>query len=48
MNFDPIQFIYNLKYMGVGMAGILVVMAAIMGVIFVLGRIPTGDKKDED
>ena len=46
MNFDPIQFIYNLKYMGVGMAGILIVMAAIMGVIYLLGHIPTGDNKD--
>ena len=42
--FKPIEFINNLKYMGIGMLGIFIVMGAIIGVTYLLNR--TSAKKD--
>ena len=30
MQFEPMQFIHNLKYMGIGMLGVLMIVAIIM------------------
>ena len=30
MQFKPMEFIYNLKYMGIGMLGVLMIVAIIM------------------
>lgn len=38
MNINPMNFIYNLKYMGWGMLGILVVMAVIIIVTMLLNK----------
>ena len=46
MEFNPINFVENLKYMGLGMLGILVVMGVIIGSIYVLGAI-FGRKKED-
>jgi len=49
MKFDPIQFINSLKYMGVGMLGILIVMAVIMATIWGLSFLGSlGKKNDEE
>ena len=39
MNFDAMQFVYNLKYMGTGMLGIFVVMGVIILSIYGLGKL---------
>ncbi len=39
MNINPMNFIYNLKYMGWGMLGILAVMAVIIIVTMILNKI---------
>ena len=39
MNINPMKFIYNLKYMGWGMLGILAVMAIIIIVTMILNKI---------
>ena len=53
MEFNPINFVENLKYMGLGMLGILVVMGVIIGSIYVLGAVfgsknKGGDGKNEE
>ncbi len=45
--FDPMQFINNLSYMGLGMLGIFVVMGIIIAVTALLNRLLPG-KDDED
>jgi hypothetical protein len=47
MNFEPMAFVENLKYMGLGMLGIFVVIGAIIGVTYVLNRV-TAPKNKED
>ena len=37
MDFNAMNFVDNLKYMGTGMLGIFVVMGAIIGAIYGLG-----------
>ena len=37
--FEPVNFVKNLQYMGIGMLGIFVVIGVIMGVTLVIGRI---------
>lgn len=39
LEIHPEMFIYNLKYMGLGMLCIIIVMAVIIGVVLVLNRI---------
>ena len=42
--FEPMNFVENLSYMGIGMLGILIVMGAIILVTVVLNKI-FSDKK---
>lgn len=44
MNFNPMNFIYNLKYMGSGMLIILIVMAIIIACTMLLNKIPSNDE----
>ncbi len=44
MQFNPMNFIYNLKYMGLGMLGILVVIGVIILVTVILNKV-TKDQK---
>lgn len=44
MNINPMNFIYNLKYMGVGMLGILIVIGVIILVTMLLNKVTA--KKD--
>ena len=39
MNFNPMAFVDNLYYMGVGMASILIVMAVLIVVTMALNKI---------
>lgn len=44
MNINPINFIYNLKYMGTGMLGILIVIGVIIILTMLLNKV-TAKKK---
>ena len=45
--FDPMQFVYNLKYLAIGLIGIFIVIGIIMLVTVILNKIPSGNK-DKD
>ena len=47
MNFEPMNFVTNLQYMGLGMLGIFAVMAVIIVVTVVLDKC-TSKKKPTD
>ena len=47
MDFNPMNFIDNLQYMGLGMLGILAVMSVIIGSIYLLGAIFSKSKEQE-
>lgn len=44
MNINPMNFIYNLKYMGTGMLGILIVIGVIILITMILNKV-TAKKK---
>ena len=37
--FEPVNFVKNLGYMGIGMIGIFIVIGVIMGATLVIGKI---------
>ena len=39
LEFDPIQFIYNLKYMGGGMLGIFIIIGIIIASTYAIGKL---------
>lgn len=39
MNFNPLAFIENLRYMGVGMLSIIIVIGVIIGITALLNKI---------
>ena len=41
------EFIYNLKYMGIGMAGILVVIGAIILSVYILSKVTAKNNEDK-
>ena len=45
---NPMNFILNLKYMGMGMLGIFIVMGVIILVTTILNRITQKKEKDEE
>ena len=38
MQFELMNFVTNLKYMGIGMLGVFVVIGAIIGAVYLLNR----------
>lgn len=49
MNFEPMNFVSNLSYMGKGMLGILIVMGIIIIVTVILERLTSSsEKKDKE
>jgi len=44
MNINPMNFVYNLKYMGIGMLGIIIVIGIIIIVTTILNKV-TKDKQ---
>ena len=47
MNFNPMAFIDNLKYMGIGMLSILIVMGVLILITVLLNWFGKKSKKDE-
>jgi len=43
MQFNPMNFIYNLKYMGLGMLGIFVVIGIIIVTTILLNKVTKND-----
>ena len=39
MYFEPIKFIENLKYMGIGMLGVFIIVGIIMTSVYVIGSL---------
>ena len=48
MNFNPAAFVENLKYMGVGMLGIFIVIGVIILSVVVLNKLTSPKKKSDD
>lgn len=48
MQFEPMAFVENLKYMGFGMLGIFVVIGAIIGVTCLLNYVMSPRKKKDN
>lgn len=48
ISFDPMQFVYNLKYMGIGMVCIIIVMAVLIAISSLLNKLAIKfSKKDK-
>ena len=45
--FDPIQFVNNLKYMGIGMLGVFIIVGIIIAATYAIGKLSFGKKDDE-
>ena len=45
MNFNPMAFVENLKYMGIGMLGVFMIIGIIVVATYAIDRISSG--KDE-
>ncbi len=47
--FEPIEFVNNLKYMGIGMLGVFLIVGIIMGATYAIGKLSTkfGAKHEE-
>ncbi len=41
MYFQPIEFLKNLKYMGIGMLGVFIIVGIIMAATYMIGKINT-------
>ncbi len=46
--FEPLNFVSNLSYMGMGMLGIFIVIGVIWGVTVALNKLFSKKPKDED
>ena len=44
--FEPIQFVNNLKYMGVGMLGVFIIGAIIMTATYAITHLASGNKDE--
>ena len=47
MKVDFMQFVYNLKYMGIGMLGVFMIIGVIILAIYAVGKL-TAPKDKED
>ncbi len=47
MEFNPINFVENLKYMGIGLVGVFVIIGIIIGATYAIARLsaPKDGKK---
>ena len=47
LQFEPMEFVNNLGYMGTGMLGIMIVMGIVIGSIFLLNYLTNRPKKSK-
>ena len=43
--YEPIQFINYLKYMGIGMLGVFIIISIIMATTYAIGKMPNKDEE---
>ena len=48
MFFDPMQFVHYLKYMGVGMLGVFIIICIIMSATYAIGKVFSSIKEKKD
>ena len=46
MYFEPVKFLENLKYMGIGMLGVFIIVGIIMTSVYVIGTIKGKENED--
>ena len=46
--FEPMNFIYYLKYMGVGILGVFIIIGIIMAATYAMGTIKTNQTDKDD
>ena len=49
MNFQPMEFVNNLKYMGIGLVGVFVIIGVIIAATYIIGAVTnkvSAKKKD--
>ncbi len=46
MYFNPMSFVTNLKYMGIGMLGVFMIIGIIIAATYIIG-VATSDKKGD-
>ncbi|MBR6546137.1 MAG: hypothetical protein IKT72_04320 [Clostridia bacterium] len=39
MEFNPINFVHSLKYMGIGMVGVFLIIGIIVGATYAIGKL---------
>ena len=48
MYFDLMQFVYNLKWMGIGMLGVFMIVAVIMFATYAIGKLTAPKSGDNE
>ena len=48
MYFEPIRFIENLKYMGIGMLGVFIIVGIIIAATYLIGYTTRTNKNDQN
>ena len=46
MYFEPVKFIENLKYMGIGMLGVFLIVGIIMASVYVIGSLKSKSNEE--
>ena len=46
MYFEPIKFVENLKYMGIGMLGVFLIVGIIMASVYVVSSMKSGESEE--
>lgn len=46
--FDPIQFVNYLKYMGIGMLGVFIIIGIIITATYAIGKLTDPSKADKE
>ncbi|MBO7292951.1 MAG: hypothetical protein J6V07_03350 [Clostridia bacterium] len=48
MQFNPMEFVYNLKYMGVGLLGVFLIVGIIVAATYGIGKLSEKLSKKDD
>ena len=45
LQFEPVKFVENLQYMGIGMLGVFIIIGIIIGATYAIGKLTSLPKK---
>ena len=48
MDFNPMAFVANLKYMGIGMLGVFIIVGIIIAATYIIGLVSAASFKDKN